>query len=83
MTPTEFYIDDCFSQNDRSKKLVKCVGWDGIYFCEEHWMNYAINMYSPEEEDSVVEPFNISRSTLREGIEIKHGGLESHQKSNS
>ena len=76
--------DDCLTPNgDKSKKRVKCVGWDAIYFCEKHWMSYAKNMFQGcDGPGDIVEPFDLPRHKIRDGIEIKHGGPENHRKSN-
>lgn len=82
--------DDCVSRDIYVKQRVKCVGWDGIYFCELHWNRYRENMLyggdeepCPTEHAELVEPFNVSRSTLIQGIELKDGSPDAHKRSNS
>lgn len=82
--------DDCLFHDDKTRKLVKCVGWDGIYFCEKHWAAYAHCMkYGPpgepqisEEDRELIEPFNVSRRHIHQGVEIFQGGPDTHKRSN-
>lgn len=85
--------DDCICEvngRDFTRKRVKCVGWDGLYFCEKHWSNYVRNMFNgpdgegglPDDERSVVEPFNVSRDTIRDGVMLYDGTPDFHIKSN-
>ncbi len=84
--------DDCIcviNGKDMTRKRVKCVGWDGIYFCEKHWNKYVNVMQNgPEgegiedEDRCLVEPFNVSRETLMDSVVLYEGSPDFHKKSN-
>lgn len=85
--------DDCYSKMngwDETPKRVKCIGADGIYFCDKHWKNYVLNMFNgPEgegglkdEDRCVVEPFDVSRDLIRDGAVLHDGSPDFHMKSN-